>query len=124
VGAWISRPSTAAGTTAGGAGGGERAALGQQRELGRSEEFELADQPVAARVAPAASGTRPHGVAEDPDRQLRFERLDRCVQRVGHVRMHSRSAAMRRAAPGAAGQRLVVGELAPIDAAAEREVVH
>src|SRR5262245_56080223 len=68
----------------GGTEGLRGAALGEERELGGSEELELADDAVATALRAGTAGARAQGVAHDTDRQLRLQRFDRGIHGVRH----------------------------------------
>jgi hypothetical protein len=72
-------------STARGAEGRKDAALGQQRELRRTQELELADDTVAAAMDAATARARAQRVAYHTHRKLCFERFNRRIHRVRHV---------------------------------------
>src|SRR3954447_8244640 len=75
-------PALGAGLAARGARRRVPAALGEQREAHAGQRLELADHPVAAAWGPRAARAAPDGVADDAERELQLERLDRRVERV------------------------------------------
>ena len=88
----------------------ERAALGEEREAARLEDAQLADDAVAAAVAPGSARSAPELVALDAERVRELERLGRRVERVRHRDVDARRPVRVRAGALAAADRLVVRE--------------
>ena len=71
--------------------------------IGVLEHAEFANEPVAAAVAPLATGAVEQLVALDSQRRIQLQRLDRRVEGVRHPHVHTGRpvAARRRALPAA-----------------------
>src|SRR5438552_8896361 len=91
----------------------DAAALAEERHLGRREELDLAYDPVAPAVAPAAPRAAPHRLAPDAQRVVGLEDLDGRRHRVGHVRVNGRRARSPGSRAGSARDRLVARVRAP-----------
>src|SRR4051812_29875624 len=114
------RATRRAGLAAVGPRGRMAAALGEDREGHLLERLGFADHAIAAAVAARAAAAPAHRVLGHPQRELEFERLDRCVERVRHGDVDRARAVGVRARALTAAQRLVVGEVL----VAEGDVVH
>src|SRR5579863_2037695 len=106
--------------------GGDDAAIGEQADSGIDQAFEFADEtvPAARRATPAGVSANP--ILSDAQWIVGFERLDRRVECISHMSMQSRSAGSAGGSASAAGDGLVVGELAGAKTivAADREIRH
>src|SRR6266849_1074211 len=103
-----------------------RPPIGKNRDITRSEEFDLTHDAVAAHVLSGAARIAPHFVATNPQRILALKRFDGRVPTVGHVRVHSAFSWPSGRSAHAAGNRFVVSER-PVEThvpSAERKVVH
>ena len=84
--------------------------IAQDRDLGRAQRFDLANDAVATpEPAPTARAT-PHSVAAHTKGICVFERLDRRVEAIGHVTMGSIQTIRSGTCTHPAGDRLVVRE--------------
>ena len=64
--------------------------LRQQRDVGGTQELELAHQSVTAAESAGPAGTTPQLVAKNAQGIVPLETLDRRIQRIGHVRVDTR----------------------------------
>ncbi len=63
------------------------APIREHRHLGVAEEFDFTDDAIPTGVLPLATRAMANGVLRDPEGKGMFQSLDRCVQRIRHVRM-------------------------------------
>src|SRR6266851_6181698 len=90
----------------------QRASFGKQAHVRIDQALEFPNQSVTAAPSAAATRPAPDSILGDLHRIVRLQRLDRRVERVGHVRMNARSAGPSLCSAGAARDRFVVGKVA------------
>src|SRR5208282_1344204 len=104
----------------------DRPPFGEQAYVRIGQALEFTNQSVAATRAATAAGAAPDSILGDPHRVVGLERLDRRVERVGHVSVDAGRAGPAACGTRAAGDRFVVRKMAVAKSveAADREIRH
>src|SRR6185312_3786011 len=89
----------------------DRPPFRQQAHVRLDEALELANQSIAAIEFAASARPVPYPILGDAHRIVRLQRLNRRVERVGHMGMNAGGSRHPRRRPRAACDRLIVGEM-------------
>ena len=106
--------------------GTEFPAIAQQRNLCIGEQFDFANQTIAAAKFPGTSRFWAISISPHAKGIRIFQRFNRRVQRIGHVRVHAGESIGIRACAHASGNRFVISKR-PASArisATDGEIVH
>src|SRR5262249_46619952 len=89
-------------------------------------KFYFTHDAVSAGKLSLAARAMTNGVARDPERKGMLQRLDGCVQSIGHVRMGGVHASETRPAASAAGDRFIIRVMFTTARiiAAHRDIIH
>src|SRR5262249_24318003 len=85
--------------------------LGKNADIRFNQAFDFADQAVTTPILSTPARASANPILTDPHLVVGFERLDWCVQRIGHMRMNAGCSRFSARRARATGDSLVVREV-------------